>query len=368
MHIRLHKLLALCLLASTPSALAQPSSANSISFQGALMGAGGQPLPNGNYNLTFKFYTNATTPTALATSNVPNVPVSGGLASTPIPMEASWFNNGQTRFLGMAINGGAELSPRVLITSVPYAVAANSLVGPVVYLNSESVIFNSTEVADPEAGFWSLQPHAFFAGQFGIVRYHPSADVTRSLVIGPNGNVGIGVDRAEATLDVAGFTQLRRGLVVQDILGHTALHVDTETGQVGIGGYITHAALDVYGTARMTVCQITSDRASKQEFAPVAQREILTKLAKLPLTTWVYTNTPNIRHIGPVAQDFAAAFGVGEDDKHIATVDADGVALASIQGLYQIVQEKDAKIHDLERRLEALERKLESRFAEQERP
>jgi hypothetical protein len=64
-----------------------------------------------------------------------------------------------------------------------------------------------------------------------------------------------------------------------------------------------------------------------------------------------------------MAQDFAAAFGVGEDDKHISTVDADGVALAAIQGLYKVVQEKDAKISaqqqqidDLNTRLTALEK------------
>ena len=79
-----------CLLFQS-AALAQ-SSASSISFQGALTGAGGQPLANNTYNLTFKFYTNASTLFALATSNVPNVPVTNGLASTPIPVDAAWFN------------------------------------------------------------------------------------------------------------------------------------------------------------------------------------------------------------------------------------------------------------------------------------
>ena len=57
-----------------------------------------------------------------------------------------------------------------------------------------------------------------------------------------------------------------------------------------------------------------------------------------------------------MAQDFYAAFGVGPDDKHIATVDADGVALAAIQGLHQKLQEKDAEIRALNRRLEQLEK------------
>ena len=46
-----------------------------------------------------------------------------------------------------------------------------------------------------------------------------------------------------------------------------------------------------------------------------------------------FRSDPDIRHIGPVAQDFHAAFGVGADDKHIAAIDRDGVALAAIQAL-----------------------------------
>ena len=60
-----------------------------------------------------------------------------------------------------------------------------------------------------------------------------------------------------------------------------------------------------------------------------------------------------------MAQDFHAAFGVGEDDRHISTSDADGVALAAIKGLHEIVREKDAEIQALKRRLEALERLLD---------
>jgi hypothetical protein len=57
-----------------------------------------------------------------------------------------------------------------------------------------------------------------------------------------------------------------------------------------------------------------------------------------------------------MAQDFRAAFGLGEDDKHIATVDADGVALAAIQGLNQKLERENA---ELKARLERLERLLE---------
>jgi hypothetical protein len=62
------------------------------------------------------------------------------------------------------------------------------------------------------------------------------------------------------------------------------------------------------------------------------------------------------KHIGPMAQDFHAAFGLnGSDDKHISTVDEGGVALAAIQGLNQKLAEKDAQIQNLEKKLDDLQ-------------
>ncbi len=97
-----------------------------------------------------------------------------------------------------------------------------------------------------------------------------------------------------------------------------------------------------------------SDRDSKANFASVDARWVMEKLAAIPISTWNYkTQDAAVRHIGPMAQDFAAAFNVGEDGLHITTIDADGVSLAAIQGLYQIVQEKDRRIGELETELKA---------------
>jgi hypothetical protein len=102
-----------------------------------------------------------------------------------------------------------------------------------------------------------------------------------------------------------------------------------------------------------------SDQDVKANVLPVDEDQILASLAELLISTWNYTSQdPSIRHIGPMAQDFYAAFGVGEDDKHISTVDADGVALAAIQGLYRLVQEQDAQITALQEQITALEARL----------
>ncbi len=100
-----------------------------------------------------------------------------------------------------------------------------------------------------------------------------------------------------------------------------------------------------------------SDAGLKENRRPVDGRGVLQKLATIPIDTWNYVSqSPSIRHIGPTAQDFQAAFGVGEDDRHITTVDSDGVALAAIQALYELVKEKDSRIQALEERLVALEK------------
>ena len=88
-----------------------------------------------------------------------------------------------------------------------------------------------------------------------------------------------------------------------------------------------------------------SDRQAKMNFAPTDQQVILDRLATLPIETWSYKTQPgDVRHLGPAAQDFYAAFGLGEGDRTISTVDADGVALASIQALYGRLQQRESDI------------------------
>jgi hypothetical protein len=90
-----------------------------------------------------------------------------------------------------------------------------------------------------------------------------------------------------------------------------------------------------------------SDRNIKENFASVDPTEILSKVTALAITRWNYKDDPTAEHMGPVAQDFRAAFGLGTDDKTIAVVDSDGVALAAIQGLNKKVDQKSQELSDL---------------------
>jgi hypothetical protein len=92
---------------------------------------------------------------------------------------------------------------------------------------------------------------------------------------------------------------------------------------------------------------------------------ILAKVAALPVSEWSYTSERGVRHVGPMAQDFYAAFGVGEDDRHITSIDEDGVALAAIKALHaenrELRQENGglrARLSRQDARLAALEREV----------
>ncbi len=103
-----------------------------------------------------------------------------------------------------------------------------------------------------------------------------------------------------------------------------------------------------------------SDRAAKRNFEPVDGRRVLEQLAALPIQTWNYAQQDkSVRHLGPMAQDFQAAFHLGENERTISTVDADGVALAAIQGLHTLILEQKSELEARDARIERLERELQ---------
>jgi hypothetical protein len=77
-----------------------------------------------------------------------------------------------------------------------------------------------------------------------------------------------------------------------------------------------------------------SDRNMKTAILPLSGEALLDKVVRLPVSEWSYTSERGVRHVGPMAQDFYAAFDVGDDNRHITTIDEDGVALAAIKTLY----------------------------------
>jgi hypothetical protein len=115
------------------------------------------------------------------------------------------------------------------------------------------------------------------------------------------------------------------------------------------GGYLTTGG----------VWTDSSDREAKENFARLDRQTVLDSLANVSISRWNFkVQDASVQHIGPTAQDFHAAFDTGEDDKHLAALDTAGVALAAIQGLYEIVQDKDCEIGELQNREAAKDQRI----------
>ncbi|MGE0812261.1 MAG: tail fiber domain-containing protein [Vicinamibacterales bacterium] len=103
-----------------------------------------------------------------------------------------------------------------------------------------------------------------------------------------------------------------------------------------------------------------SDVNRKEHFKDLDGDEVLAKLAVMPIREWNYkAQDAAIRHVGPTAQDFAAAFGLGEDPLRISTIDADGIALRAIQALEARTRAENeslrAQLAAMQARLDALD-------------
>jgi hypothetical protein len=129
--------------------------------------------------------------------------------------------------------------------------------------------------------------------------------------------------------------------------------------------FYTNASLTsgMYLSAGGSAWNAVSDRARKGNLAPVDTQLLLERLSEIPITTWNYkAQDPSILHIGPMAQDFNALVeGLGgEGEDYINSLDADGVALAAIQGLHAQAQDQQAQIEALEEENAVLEARLDA--------
>jgi hypothetical protein len=109
-----------------------------------------------------------------------------------------------------------------------------------------------------------------------------------------------------------------------------------------------------------------SDVNNKQDIEAIDHRTVVAKVMELPISEWSYKDAPDSRHVGPMAQDFYRAFGLGNTDKGITSIDTGGIALAAIQG---VKQEKDAEMAELSRlaaQKDARIENLEAQLQEQE--
>ena len=104
-----------------------------------------------------------------------------------------------------------------------------------------------------------------------------------------------------------------------------------------------------------------SDVNIKDNILPIEPSEVLNKVLDLPISSWTYiTDETGSRHLGPMAQDFYSAFQLGHTETGISSIDSSGVALGAIQGLHQVIEQKDSQIQALQEQLQQQEARLQA--------
>ncbi len=124
------------------------------------------------------------------------------------------------------------------------------------------------------------------------------------------------------------------------------------------------ATLVVDGSVNATNVAFPSSRELKTDFQALDVQDVLARVAGLEMTSWRFTEGPAVRHIGPVAEDFHAAFPLAATDKLISAIDIGGVALAAIQGLSQKLAMVEAEKVALQSDLQELRALVERLLAE----
>jgi hypothetical protein len=196
------------------------------------------------------------------------------------------------------------------------------------------------------------------AGERGFVGggYGNKATAEYAMVPGGDGNTAAGI-ASFAAGHLADATQ-KGSFVWSDESGSAALK-DTAANQFiarATGGF--YFSTSSKGGAELKAGSgawaSLSDRNAKAAIRPIDDASVLAKVSALPVSSWQYRSERGITHVGPIAQDFYATFGVGEDDRHIASIDEDGVALSAIKALDRKNASLEAGNAALERRVDEL--------------
>jgi Chaperone of endosialidase/Head domain of trimeric autotransporter adhesin len=185
------------------------------------------------------------------------------------------------------------------------------------------------------------------------------------VLAGGNGSVVLGSDAVTQAAATGSFIFADRSTTTDIVSFAPNEFIVRAAG--GIGLY-TNAGLTagVEMAAGGSSWLVVSDVNMKEHFRDLAGEDVLSRIAAMPVKEWNYkSQDASIRHVGPTAQDFHAAFGLGENPLRINTIDADGIALAAVRALEARTRElrdDNARLQrandELTERLERLERKF----------
>jgi len=258
----------------------------------------------------------------------------GGAYSTAIGYHAETVNDGSTMIAGYS-DGGLSSGIRDSAQN-QFIVAAAGGVG-----------INTSLAADglPLRDELTIAPSPSLPAANADLTFETTANAAYSgfnLAADPNGYLELsGLTFSGGTLNYARlltvnyFSSGSADFAFNGTTYHGPLTVGNDGESNGNGAYVTSGG----------VWTNASSKSFKENFANVDVMGVLDKLVALPMQTWFYkASHEEGQHMGPFAEDFAKMFGLGNDEKHITTVDESGVAFAAIQGLNRKVENENAQL------------------------
>lgn len=190
------------------------------------------------------------------------------------------------------------------------------------------------DVAGNEANFFIRD---VTGGSLLPFRIRPGAP-TSSVDIAADGDVGIGTATPKGSLEISrsGAADVRYTVTAPnpDLTWATGVPADGGSFTIGLSGAAL-PALSLVPSGDTTAAGSLAELASQANVsgtAGVDAASILQKVGALPVSSWSFSASPGTRHLGPLAGDFSAAFGLGNANA-VAPADVAGVALVAVQGL-----------------------------------
>lgn len=324
-----------------------------FTYQGRLDQAG-QPY-SGAVDMSFRLYT--TGGSLLSTEQQAGVQVADGLFQVEVDFGVQNFSD---RHLEIEING-QTLAPRQGISPAPLAIrsaiadrgasrfatgsnTAGGFNSTAMGLRTQANGNHSTAMGEETRangfnstamGWGSLATGSTSTAMGAFSEAHGGASVAMGVGAKASAQNMVAIGRYNSPVGVTNSTAPDSPLFVagnglSDANRSFALRL-LKNGNLRIAGTLTQ----------------NSDLSIKHDIAAIDPRIILQGVNQLDISSWRYNHSPDTRHIGPMAQDFHAIFGVGEDDTGISTIDSMGVALAAIQGVFQLTQAQTRQIEEL---------------------
>jgi uncharacterized coiled-coil protein SlyX len=192
--------------------------------------------------------------------------------------------------------------------------------------------------------------YAYSATNSAIYAQSDSTSERAAAVLGVTQySVGVEGSAHGAGTGVYGFASNGNGVLGEDAGKGNGVWGLSNKGIGVYGSSMSGLAAFFEGSATVTetltvgILAYSSDKNLKTAVREIDAKDLLERVSELPITSWQYKRDPHKRHVGPMAQDFHAAFGLnGDDETHISDVDIAGVSLAAIKALNSEMKAENA--------------------------